>query len=419
MTYLQRKKLAFMSIANRIKGFVRTVSSIPPLILPDCVDNNSIINYTIDGNSVQDGTPTPENPVEVESVGEYDEETGKYKIPVVCSGKNMFDKDGFCAYYNSFGNSTLQANANDKYLGEDCFSYYAKQSSNTTAEFRWLECAFKEKTQYTISMNLSFVMGSTESRAVTFLAVSYTDGTIGYLTTTLNKNSFTYYSLVSQPSKTIERIFVPNFGAGAKIYIKDIQVEEGKTTTDYEPYVEPVTANIYLDEPLRKFHNYKDYIDFENQKVVRKIKSEHITKVDGTSANLTNYRVYLSNISKKPLITESVKNIVVLTNKFKQPTSTIYYGNLSVYPNSCLAYITSGGVNRIAYTFGDKDISTVEQGQEALGDGFEINYAMVEEEETPITLPKLPTFNGTTIYTISTSIQPTNMSATYYATSKE
>ena len=69
MNYLQKKKLAFMSIVNSVKGFVRTVTGIPPLTLPDCVDGNSLINYNIQGNSIQNGTPTPETPVEVESVG--------------------------------------------------------------------------------------------------------------------------------------------------------------------------------------------------------------------------------------------------------------------------------------------------------------------------------------------------------------
>lgn len=54
MNYLQRKKLAFMSILNQVKGFVRTVVGMPPLTLPDCVDARSIIDYKIYGNSIQD-----------------------------------------------------------------------------------------------------------------------------------------------------------------------------------------------------------------------------------------------------------------------------------------------------------------------------------------------------------------------------
>lgn len=42
-------------------------------------------DYRIYGNSVQNGTPTPETPVEVQGVGEYDTELNGYKIPVTVS----------------------------------------------------------------------------------------------------------------------------------------------------------------------------------------------------------------------------------------------------------------------------------------------------------------------------------------------
>ena len=48
-------------------------------------------DYKISGNSIQEGTPSPDNPIEIESVGDYDAETGKYKIPIEVSGKNLFD----------------------------------------------------------------------------------------------------------------------------------------------------------------------------------------------------------------------------------------------------------------------------------------------------------------------------------------
>lgn len=67
MTYLlKRKKFTFKSIANNIKGFIRAVSGKPPLKLYACVDTNSVIIYRITGKGV----------------GDYDENTGKYKIPV-------------------------------------------------------------------------------------------------------------------------------------------------------------------------------------------------------------------------------------------------------------------------------------------------------------------------------------------------
>ena len=70
MNYLLKKKQAFMTIVNSIKGFLRSVSGIPPITLEKCVDNESLVNYQIFGNSIQDGEPSPAAPVVVESVGE-------------------------------------------------------------------------------------------------------------------------------------------------------------------------------------------------------------------------------------------------------------------------------------------------------------------------------------------------------------
>lgn len=72
------------------QGFTREISGIPPLTL-DAIGKNTL-DYKIYGNSIQNGTPSPDNPVEVQSVGDLiteGEYTGKYEIPVVTSGQNQ------------------------------------------------------------------------------------------------------------------------------------------------------------------------------------------------------------------------------------------------------------------------------------------------------------------------------------------
>lgn len=63
-----------------------TKSGVPPLSIKS--SGADLIDYKMYGNSRQDGIPTPTTPIKVESVGEYDETTVKYKIPVkVSNGK--------------------------------------------------------------------------------------------------------------------------------------------------------------------------------------------------------------------------------------------------------------------------------------------------------------------------------------------
>lgn len=88
MKYLHKKKFLIMTMAEKIRGFLRTVSGIPPLTLKGCVDKDSIINYTIRGNILQSSTPDHNSPAEMKVVGDFDESTGKYKVPITIDGEH-------------------------------------------------------------------------------------------------------------------------------------------------------------------------------------------------------------------------------------------------------------------------------------------------------------------------------------------
>ena len=273
MNCLHKKKLAFMSIVNRVKGFIRTITGALPLTLESCVDEKSVTYYKLYGQSVQNGTPMPDTPIEVESVGEFDESTGKYKIPIKIS-------------------------SNDKSM----------------------------------------------------------------------------------------------------------------------------ITNIYLDEPLRKVGEYADYVDFENGKVVRNVYYERITSVIAKSSVVRQAAVYLSDIAEKPLQRPNPNSEgydpmgYALSNKFIKTDS--FYSKLSTEPYYIQTYITMGGVNRIAYSL-PLEVSTVAQAQEVIGDGFDVFYVLEEAEEQPITLPTIPTFKGTSIISVDTTIQASNAEIEYYSNVKE
>ena len=57
-------------LSKKIKGFVRKITSTFPITCVDCVDEDSLINMSIEGNCYQDGEPTYDNPIEIQSVGE-------------------------------------------------------------------------------------------------------------------------------------------------------------------------------------------------------------------------------------------------------------------------------------------------------------------------------------------------------------
>lgn len=65
------------------KHGISEISGVPPLHFTS--RGGHLLDYRIYGNTVQDGTPTPENPVQVQGCGEYDAELNGYKIPVTVS----------------------------------------------------------------------------------------------------------------------------------------------------------------------------------------------------------------------------------------------------------------------------------------------------------------------------------------------
>lgn len=402
MNYLQKKKRAFMSIVNSVKGFLQIVTGKLPLTLDDCVDEESITNYRLYGQSMQNGTPTTNTPVEVESVGEYDEITGKYKIPIKVSGKNLFNE------------SVLSGGLGiTEYNGVRCLEF---KDGDTVDCFRISGC-FKENTIYTVTMKVFSANTNTFN-----IRVYYTDGTYETIHTIQTKINETFSFSTKYSSRTVDYIRAySSWNTTRYLDLTTLQLEEGATATDYEPYHEIIT-NIYLDEPLRKVGDYADYVDFRRGKVIRNVYSEFIDTVDMKSSNKPSvYTIFLSRITKKPFVTMATGTWdttgFCISNKFKR--HEYYFNQLSLVANSIQTYITTGGSYRVAYTFDDKTITSIEQAQEKIGDGFEIFYVLDEPIEQSITLPTIPTFKGTSVISADTTVQPSDAKITYYSSLKE
>lgn len=68
-------------VDTTLRQYKTATADIEPTIY---TDGTAITAYTIKGNTVQNGTPTPSNPIPVEGVGELD--SGQYKIPISNGG---------------------------------------------------------------------------------------------------------------------------------------------------------------------------------------------------------------------------------------------------------------------------------------------------------------------------------------------
>ena len=435
MKYLEMKKRAFMSIVNAVKGFVRTVSGIPPITLPDCVDNDSLISYSISGNSVQNGEPTPENPVEVESVGE--------KI------KNLFDYTAFCNEYNAVNtnNSNYHAKLNDTFLEEECFSI---PIWNYT-DFKYLNnYLFKENTQYVLKCEMAMEYGNNASLTASSILIFYTDGTFTSIRTTLYNNQFVTATVVTDANKTVDYIRMNNVALNFRVYIKNIQLEEGEVATEYELFGKYKIPIKMRGKNLIKYP-YPDTSKTLNGLTFTDNGDGTVT-VNGTATANTNYNIRTTTKSVWEGVepNETYTASLTLDGYYKGSISFI----VNYYPEGSSSYTgwLTAGVGKPATKICPENIAGIrsylyissgtvvenltikpqlEKGETAteFEPYIEPIYTNIYLDE-PLALgkvleyprdniPKLPTIKGTTIYSIETAIQPSNMSATYYSTSKE
>ena len=205
-----------MLAASKMNGGrdrLHELSGIPPLSFT--AKGNPLTAWSITGNTVQDGTPTPDNPVEVLGCGDYDSETGLYRIPVVTRGKNLFncnDEPTLSKLTKMYTISNLDIN---KYY--TCSTSFEKIPGVTTA-------------------SLYFAGESSKSNGV------WKDTPI-----TFKPDANGQIAVYVRHATDLGAPAIFNKVISGEI---TIMVEEGTTATPYEPYHVPITTPIYLPTPL-------------------------------------------------------------------------------------------------------------------------------------------------------------------------
>lgn len=192
--------------------------------------------------------------------------------------------------------------------------------------------------------------------------------------------------------------------------VYDIAYYAETDTAVYEPYVGE-TKHIYLNEPLRKVGDYADYIDFKNQKVVRNVGE---TTFNGSETWVITGDV-LDGVYKGFAVSNSVYNIpkgtklICLSDKFPyasgKEANIVTIGNSSAYGLRIII-----GAEYVP----DLDVTTFKTWLSA--NNVKIIYPIATPTEEPISLQTLKTVKGTSIMSVDTSIQPSNIKGKYIRT---
>jgi hypothetical protein len=349
--------------------------------------------------------------LEISDVATEFEPYGKYKIPITVRGKNLSDINNPIsvisgATYNVTDNIATVRRGTAIYAPSIYWELgdYADFVGKTLT----LSIKLTEDNGSGNVKNLVYFTGSVgTNRAKYHLAsVSPTLGKTIKLTCTVGENT--------EAEKLCIRLYLQNLtNAEDTASFTDLQVEEGTVATPYEPCVEPVTHNIFLDEPLRKVGDYADYIDFKNQKVIRKVSDYTISVKDSDTLRTYNlpskdgsdigqYQSYNVIISSK--IYQAYQG--VLSEVATANTDKDYY-KVERYTEG---YMRENPANIMFYF----DMSeTIETAKEKIN-GTKLIYVLAEPIEQPIELPTFETNKYTNIIEVGTTLQPSNVIAQYY-----
>ena len=336
--------------------------------------------YIIKGQTVPSSTnaPTMENPVTYYGLGR-----NNYIDVIETHGKNLLDEE-----------TLLMAITGATYTD----GHYVFTAGNAFAKYKTKipNIKFKDNTQYTITIK-GYSIGihpDTNNGLTNFRIVFYyTDGT--YTRAMLNYKTETEIKQTSQSGKTISYINV-EYGYSGDVYISHIQLEEGTQSTSFEAYQGSTTRiDITGHDPLMCSDDICDYIDYENGRIVRYIKSYTFTGNETFQRGAwpandteTTQGIYYNNSS----ILGTYPNNLKIRNNYGFCTHFIETNDSAYVQDDTLRYNAKGTSNQPYLSFRipiDTNMKTWTAAQYNAGTPLKAYYVLINPEYESINLPQV------------------------------
>ncbi len=329
-----------------------------------------------------------------------------YKIPIKISGKNLFNAPLWETSVTGNGITV-------EYLeSEDCFLLNGTATSTNIVAGKYINIPSVPGTSYVLSAK--YVSGSIDrtNGSGGKYAVAYF-GNADTINTTNNWHSIHLQNQdVTGSVKVNNKNYITRFwfyvsqGVTFDNYKVKIQLEEGSTATDYVPYVEPKTYNIYLDEPLRKVGNYADSIDYASGKIIRNVGIKNLSEIKSLSGwddKTTHWYGYFSLLDDAKAISE----LKIMCDKFE-----CKYPRNSNIAETYLSNDTASYPKIIYYSIVKTECPEVSSQSEMLtwlkNTNANIHYVLATPIEKTIELPEITVSSLYTNYEILTDVGPSN-----------
>ena len=183
-----------------------TPTASPNLEITDARESKAL-DFKLSKLSTQDGTPSPSNPVEVNTVKGY---------------RNLFDESQLLEV------SGWELDSNGYYTGN---AQNLKTVYGTSTNGFSFDTSFKANTQYTITLTCYNAVNNGNAR----IDVLYTDTTSNY-STVMNNTTAQDFTFTTTAGKTVQSIRFNCNNNATNIYIKNMQIIEGTQVLSYVSY---------------------------------------------------------------------------------------------------------------------------------------------------------------------------------------
>lgn len=343
--------------------------------LPDS-DDGRIMDLMLYGKSSQDGTPTPDAPVEIKSVVN----------PVIkVMGKNLFSCDNYqkLAYTSNDGAKNVAATAKQLSFTSDASAGHCGIYISGVNLQGYIQ-GYNAQTKYFISIKVK----SSVSCKVMFGVDSITTTEIPAGETTLKISTLI--------TKNFVVLYVAN--AESNITISDILISVSET--DYEPYTEtsaklPYTLNAI---PVSSGGNITvdgqqyiaDYVDIERGKLVRCVERKKLFDLNVQRwGSLTETRAdFQVDIEKYDSGTYKYRSIPCIMSSLTNGASGYPSFDYSTTDDSGWSGYAKLGI------YVSKDYDTVDKLKSYLGEDTEILYQSKDPTETDLTADEIAAFKA-------------------------
>ena len=362
-----------------------TITSLPKTIIGD---GQPISSYTIKGNMVQSGTPTPSNPV-------YPQETGDKTANL-----SLVTQENSVYYNNNFKNYTV-ANNIVSTTGNAYFGFIVKVEPETTYSIQ------ADADDLGIRMQVMEFSAKPTDFSTNLIGTAYNKYMSISKTGDFTTTSTTQYVLFGFYADKVDRIF-------------NIMMNEGSTpSATYEPYGYKIpisfdsnTYTFYLSEPIRKIGDSVDTAQSIGtaSRAIKKLVltgQESFWSDDGTVDTRSRYRILPTGAD------------TVLRGNRYDLYCTHFKTDLQVSANSVLIYNGTTGVFIYFYVLTADyptlaDFKTYIQQQYAAGTPVTLYYILATPTTETFTAPTIPTSGSPQSFDVSTTLKPSEVSLTWH-----